>query len=31
MEAKVAAGYFTDGVVPDEAALASTKGRGLKS
>jgi GTP cyclohydrolase II len=31
MEAKVAAGYFTDGAVPDDAALAATKGRGLKS
>ena len=31
MEAKMAAGYFTDGAVPDDAALAATKGRGLKS
>ena len=28
--AKMAAGYFTDGVVPDDAALAGTKGRGLR-
>jgi GTP cyclohydrolase II len=29
IEAKIAAGYFTDGAVPDEAALAAVKGRGL--
>lgn len=29
IEAKIAAGYFTDGAVPDEARLASVKGRGL--
>ncbi|MFO0232639.1 MAG: GTP cyclohydrolase II [Burkholderiales bacterium] len=29
MQAKMAAGYFTDGAAPDGAALASTKGRGL--
>lgn len=29
MDAKVAAGYFTDGAVPDASALAATKGRGL--
>jgi GTP cyclohydrolase II len=28
--AKMAAGYFTDGAVPDDAALAGTKGRGLR-
>jgi GTP cyclohydrolase II len=30
IEAKIAAGYFTDGVVPDELQLASVKGRGLE-
>ncbi len=30
IEAKIAAGYFTDGSVPDERALAETKGRGLE-
>jgi GTP cyclohydrolase II len=30
IEAKIAAGYFTDGEVPDEARLASVKGRGLE-
>jgi GTP cyclohydrolase II len=30
MEAKIAAGYFTDGTVPDEAQLASVKGRALE-
>jgi len=30
IEAKIAAGYFTDGVVPDEAQLAAVKGRGLE-
>ena len=30
MEAKIAAGYFTDGSVPTEAALAQVKGRGLE-
>ena len=30
MEAKIAAGYFTDGAVPDEAQLAAVKGRGLE-
>jgi GTP cyclohydrolase II len=29
IEAKIAAGYFTDGSVPDEARLASVKGRNL--
>jgi GTP cyclohydrolase II len=29
IEAKIAAGYFTDGAVPDDAALAATKGRDL--
>ena len=29
IEAKIAAGYFTDGSVPDEISLAATKGRGL--
>jgi hypothetical protein len=29
MDAKKAAGYFTDGEVPDAASLALTKGRGL--
>jgi GTP cyclohydrolase II len=29
MEAKIAAGYFTDGAVPTEAQLAAVKGRGL--
>jgi GTP cyclohydrolase II len=29
IEAKIAAGYFTDGSVPDEAQLAAVKGRGL--
>jgi GTP cyclohydrolase II len=30
MEAKIAAGYFTDRVAPDEAQLANVKGRGLE-
>jgi GTP cyclohydrolase II len=30
IEAKIAAGYFTDGAVPDEAQLAAVKGRGLE-
>jgi len=30
IEAKIAAGYFTDGAVPDEQRLASVKGRGLE-
>ncbi|MBL8312424.1 MAG: GTP cyclohydrolase II [Rubrivivax sp.] len=30
MEAKIAAGYFTEGSVPTEAALAQVKGRGLE-
>ena len=29
MDAKMAAGYFTDGEVPDATQLASTRGRGL--
>lgn len=29
IEAKIAAGYFTDGAVPDEARLAAVKGRSL--
>jgi GTP cyclohydrolase II len=29
IEAKIAAGYFTDGAVPDDAKLAATKGRDL--
>jgi GTP cyclohydrolase II len=29
IEAKIAAGYFTDGSVPDEQRLAEVKGRGL--
>lgn len=29
IEAKIAAGYFTDGVVPSAESLAQTKGRGL--
>ena len=29
IEAKIAAGYFTDGAVPSEASLAATKGRSL--
>ncbi|RVT52692.1 GTP cyclohydrolase II [Rubrivivax albus] len=29
IEAKIAAGYFTDGAVPDASALAAVKGRGL--
>ena len=29
IEAKIAAGYFTDGEAPDEARLAAVKGRGL--
>ncbi len=29
IEAKIAAGYYTDGTVPDEASLAATKGRNL--
>jgi GTP cyclohydrolase II len=30
MEAKIAAGYFTDGAVPSEQKLAATLGRGLE-
>ncbi len=30
MEAKIAAGYFTDGAVPSNADLAAVKGRGLE-
>jgi hypothetical protein len=30
MEAKIAAGYFTDGAVPTQADLARVKGRGLE-
>jgi hypothetical protein len=30
MEAKVAAGYFTDGPVPTGEELAAVKGRGLE-
>ncbi|HTP70792.1 MAG TPA: GTP cyclohydrolase II [Burkholderiaceae bacterium] len=30
IEAKIAAGYFTDGAVPDEAQLAAVRGRGLE-
>jgi GTP cyclohydrolase II len=30
IEAKIAAGYFTDGTVPDEAQLAAVKGRALE-
>jgi len=30
IEAKIAAGYFTDGTVPDDEALARTLGRGLE-
>lgn len=30
IEAKIAAGYFTDGAVPDDAALATVKGRDLE-
>jgi GTP cyclohydrolase II len=30
IEAKIAAGYFTTGAVPDEAQLASVKGRSLE-
>ena len=30
IEAKIAAGYFTDGAVPDEGRLAAVKGRGLE-
>ncbi|HNW63487.1 MAG TPA: GTP cyclohydrolase II [Piscinibacter sp.] len=30
IEAKIAAGYFTDGAVPNEAQLASVKGRSLE-
>jgi GTP cyclohydrolase II len=30
IEAKIAAGYFTDGSVPTEADLARVKGRGLE-
>ena len=30
MDAKIAAGYFTDGHVPDERELAATKGRSLE-
>ncbi len=29
IQAKIAAGYFTDGAIPDAARLADTKGRGL--
>jgi hypothetical protein len=29
MDAKRAAGYFSDGEVPDAERLATTKGRGL--
>lgn len=29
IEAKIAAGYFTDGSVPDDVRLTSVKGRGL--
>ena len=29
IEAKIAAGYFTDGSIPDELQLAAVKGRGL--
>jgi GTP cyclohydrolase II len=31
IEAKIAAGYFTDGSVPDNLQLAATKGRALES
>jgi hypothetical protein len=30
MEAKKAAGYFTEKPAPNKAALAATKGRGLE-
>jgi hypothetical protein len=30
MDAKMAAGYFTPGVVPDADRLKQTKGRGLE-
>jgi GTP cyclohydrolase II len=30
IEAKIAAGYFTDGLVPDELQLAAVKGRSLE-
>ena len=30
IEAKIAAGYFTDGAVPSNADLALVKGRGLE-
>jgi GTP cyclohydrolase II len=30
MEAKIAAGYFTDGAVPTDADLARVKGRSLE-
>jgi hypothetical protein len=30
IQAKIAAGYFTTGEVPDEADLAAVKGRGLE-
>jgi GTP cyclohydrolase II len=30
IEAKIAAGYFTDGAVPSDAQLAAVKGRGLE-
>src|SRR5512138_1687646 len=30
IEAKIAAGYFTDGTVPDASQLAAVKGRGLE-
>jgi len=30
MEAKIAAGYFTEGAVPTDADLARVKGRGLE-
>jgi hypothetical protein len=29
MDAKKAAGYYTEGAMPDAAQLATTKGRGL--
>ena len=29
IEAKIAAGYFTDGAIPDGARLSQPKGRGL--
>jgi GTP cyclohydrolase II len=30
IEAKIAAGYFNDGAIPDEAQLAHVKGRALE-